>query len=203
MNDAHFWNRAAFAYDIATKSGDEGLTEATAYVASFAQENDAVLDAACGTGAFALAAAGRGTRVHASDFSPNMVERAKSKASASNLDNITFSVSDIREIDFPAKTFDLAIAGNVLHLLEQPERALSELQRVTRPGGTIALPTYINAEARNKRFLKLIGVAGFSAVHEWSKQDYIEFLQRAGMHVIEHRMFAAKQPLCVAICRNA
>lgn len=47
------------------------------------------------------------------------------------------------------------VAGNVLHLLAEPERALKELVRVTRPGGVIALPTYVNGEDVDRRFVKM------------------------------------------------
>jgi SAM-dependent methyltransferase len=36
------------------------------------------------------------------------------------------------------------VAGNVIHLLPNPEKALRELERVVKPGGRIIIPTYIN-----------------------------------------------------------
>lgn len=85
------------------------------------------------------------------------------------------------------------VAGNVLHLLEEPEKALKELTRVTRPGGVIALPTYVNGEDEDRRFLKIIGAAGFSPVHEWTARDYLAFLEGCGLDVAEHHLFNAKQ----------
>lgn len=47
-----------------------------------------------------------------------------------------------------------------------------------------------------------IEAVGFSTQHVWDKEGYLAFLRNAGMDVIDHRCFDAKQPLCVAICRN-
>ena len=42
--------------------------------------------------------------------------------------------------------FDKVIAANVIHLLDEPFKALAELDRVCKPGGQIIIPTYINRE---------------------------------------------------------
>jgi SAM-dependent methyltransferase len=201
QDDPTFWNRFARVYDLATASGDAGLDEAAAYVATYLDEHDVVLDAACGTGAFALRVAPHVGFVGACDFAQNMVDQAAARAGQAGLENVAFGLGDTCALDFADRTFDAAIAGNVIHLLAEPERALAELKRVVRPGGVIALPTYVNAEDTDGRFLGLIKAAGFSASHEWDEQGYLAFLQDAGMDVIDHRRFDAKQPLVVAICR--
>ena len=117
------------------------------------------------------------------------------------MESVACSVGNICALDFSDDSFDAAIAGNVLHLLDDPQTALEELSRVVRPGGLVAIPNYVNAEAQDRTFLKLIGAAGFSPVHEWDERGFLAFLEENGMRVVEHRSFDAKQPLCVAICR--
>ena len=48
------------------------------------------------------------------------------------------------QLPYPDERFDVVIAANVIHLLDEPEKALQELSRVCRPGGRIILPTYMN-----------------------------------------------------------
>ena len=199
--DPSFWNRFAGVYDLATRSGNDGLDEAAAYVAGFLGEHDVVLDAACGTGAFACAIAPHVGFVAACDFAPKMVARARKKMARLGLANAACAVGDICRLDFADDSFDVAIAGNVLHLLDDPEAALAELVRVVRTEGVIAIPNYVNAESQDRRFLKLIGAAGFSPKHEWDERGFLAFLEEGGVRVVEHRSFDAKQPLCVAICR--
>ena len=201
--DNAFWDRMAAVYDLAMNHGDEGLGEALEYVASFVDGHDVVLDAACGTGAFACGVAGRAGFVAACDYAPKMVGRAARKAARLGFDNVACGTGDITSLDFADDCFDVAIAANVLHLLEDPQRAVSELVRVTRPGGVIIIPNYMNQEDTDRRFLKLAGAVGFTVHHEWDTDAFLAFLSSCGLRVEEHRGFDAAQPLCVAICRAA
>ena len=196
-----FWDRMAPLYDVAMGGGDAGLGEAIAYVASFVGPHDVVLDAACGTGTFACGVAPRAGCVAACDPSPRMVARTRHKARYLGIENVSCGTGNLCALDFSDGCFDVAIAGNVLHLLAEPEQAVAELRRVTRPGGVIAIPNYMNEEDTDRRFLKLAEAVGFTVHSEWSTPSFLEFLASCGLVVVEHRNFAAKQPLCVAICQ--
>lgn len=200
--DARFWNRFAFAYDLATRSGDAGLREAASYIAGLLAPDACVLDAACGTGAFACAIASQVGEVIASDYASKMVEQTRAKIARMGLSNVSCQEGDITALPFAHDAFDAAIAGNMIHLLNDPQAGISELARVVKPKGIIAIPTYVNAEDQERRFLKLIEALGFSAKNEWTRAGYLDFVATTGLELIESRMFAAKQPLCVAICRN-
>lgn len=84
----------------------------------------------------------------ATDFSVNMLRRAERKYRG--LPNITFAPCDIMQLPYPDQRFDVVIAANVIHLLDEPEKALQELSRVCRPGGRIILPTYMNRSESGK-----------------------------------------------------
>lgn len=49
--------------------------------------------------------------------------------------NVTFKRADITHIKCRDGRFDKVVAGNVIHLLPEPEKALRELERVVKPGG--------------------------------------------------------------------
>ena len=199
---AGFWNRVAPLYDAAMKAGDAGLQEAVAYVASFVHPTDVVLDAACGTGAFACGIAPAAGFAAACDFAPRMVARASAKAERLGLQNVACGTGDLMALDFADDTFDMAVAGNVLHLLSNPQAAVDELKRVTRPGGIIAVPNYVNAQTEDRRFLNLAEAVGFKTQHEWDEKGYLAFLAETGLKVTESRHFDARQPLVVAICTH-
>jgi len=202
LDGSSFWNRFAAFYDLATASGDEGLEEAIDYVASFIGPYDVVLDAACGTGAFACGVAPHAGFVAACDYADKMVEQTKRKARRMGLDNLACGLGNLCALDFADDSFDAAIAGNVLHLLVEPRQAVSELSRVTKPDGFIIIPNYLNAEEENRRFLRLIEAFGFRTVNEWDEESFLSFLGSCGLELIDHRSFQAKQPLCVAVCRT-
>ena len=196
-----FWDRMAPLYDVAMGPGDAGLAEAVVFVRSFCGPTDVVLDAACGTGAFALGVAPRAGFVAACDMSPKMVERTRRKARRLGLTNVACGAGDVCALDFSDGVFDVAVAGNVLHLLAEPRRAVSELRRVTREGGVIAIPNYMNEEDADGRFLALARAVGFTVHSAWDTAAFLGFLTSCGLRVVEHRNFDARQPLCVAICR--
>jgi SAM-dependent methyltransferase len=103
------------------------------------QEGMHVLDAGCGAGDDARAMAaivGPAGRVVGLDSSATMVETAKTRTSAGNT-SIEFVQGSLYELPFPDDSFDAARSDRVFQHLAEPERALRELMRVTKPGGRV------------------------------------------------------------------
>jgi demethylmenaquinone methyltransferase/2-methoxy-6-polyprenyl-1,4-benzoquinol methylase len=99
------------------------------------RSGDAVLDAACGTGDFAVAdlRAGAG-RVVGLDFSERMLERARRKEP-----RVEWVRGDMLAMPFADETFDAATVGFGVRNVADLELALRELRRVLRPGGRLAI----------------------------------------------------------------
>lgn len=198
-----FWDVAAPVYDLATVRDRAGADQAAAYIAERLSPADLLLDAACGTGLFACALAPQVWRVLACDASPAMVARTRAKARRKRLRNLAARTGDVSALPLADDAVDAAVAGNVLHLLEQPEQAVAELKRVVRPGGYIAVPCYVLVEGtQSPGGTRLWHRAGFSPGQQWQAEDLLEHLARWGLQVEDHQVFAAFKPLCVARCRN-
>jgi ubiquinone/menaquinone biosynthesis C-methylase UbiE len=100
---------------------------------------DSVLDVGCGTGTDVLALAdrvGAAGRVVGVDNSQLLVDEARARAHGRGLP-VAFEVSDAHELPFPDATFDATRSERVMMHVADPARALSELTRVTRPGGRV------------------------------------------------------------------
>jgi len=96
---------------------------------------DQVLDAACGTGDFAVADLRAGAaHVTGLDFSPRMLERARRKAP-----RVDWVEADMLALPFADASFDAATVGFGARNVADLERALRELRRVLRPGGRVAI----------------------------------------------------------------
>ncbi|MGZ8794577.1 MAG: ubiquinone/menaquinone biosynthesis methyltransferase, partial [Gaiellaceae bacterium] len=95
---------------------------------------DAVLDACCGTGDLAIAAARAGGRVTGLDFSEPMLERARRKAP-----ELEWIRGDLLALPFGDESFDAATVGFGARNVDDLERALSELRRVLGPGGRLGI----------------------------------------------------------------
>jgi demethylmenaquinone methyltransferase / 2-methoxy-6-polyprenyl-1,4-benzoquinol methylase len=131
------FDRIAPVYDPMNRLMTAGLDVRWRRLAAAAvvRPGDRVLDAACGTGDFALADLDAGAReVVGIDFAPRMLERARRKST-----EIDWIQADLLALPFPDESFDVATVGFGVRNLAELERGLRELRRVLRPGGRIAV----------------------------------------------------------------
>jgi ubiquinone/menaquinone biosynthesis C-methylase UbiE len=98
-----------------------------------------VLDAGSGPGtqAVEIARTVRSGRVVGVDASRVMVEEARRRTRDIDLD-LTFEVADAAALPFPDDPFDASFTQTLLEHVIDPGAVLTELRRVTRPGGRIA-----------------------------------------------------------------
>jgi SAM-dependent methyltransferase len=101
------------------------------------RDGDAVLEVGSGTGAVAaaVASAAPASRIVGIDPAGPLVAFAQSRQSN---DHVSFEVGDAQQMRFDDGVFDRTLALLVLNFVPDPERALREMKRVTRRGGTIA-----------------------------------------------------------------
>src|SRR2546422_10248015 len=100
-----------------------------------------VLDVAAGNGNFALAAARRGAKVTACDLTPKMIEMGRARGEADGRE-IAWIEGDAEMLPFPDANFDLVASVFGAMFAPQPERVASELFRVCRSGGIVAMANY-------------------------------------------------------------
>ncbi|MFN8638727.1 MAG: class I SAM-dependent methyltransferase [Dehalococcoidia bacterium] len=100
-----------------------------------------LLDVACGSGQLSLIAARRGARVHGVDLVPAWIEAARGRATAEGLD-AHFEVGDAEALPYEDARFDVTATIYGAMFAPRPELVASELLRVTRPGGTIAMANW-------------------------------------------------------------
>ena len=100
-----------------------------------------VLDVATGSGNAAIAAARSGAVVTGIDYVPELLQRARLRAAAEGFD-IEFADGDAEALQFRDASFDAVVSVLGVMFTADQDRAASELLRVVRPGGTIALANW-------------------------------------------------------------
>lgn len=100
-----------------------------------------VLDLACGTGNLAILAARRGCVTSGLDIASNLIAQAKHRATLEGL-QIDFTEGDAEELPYADASFDVVVSMFGMMFAPCPDLAGSELLRVCRPGGTIALANW-------------------------------------------------------------
>ncbi len=96
-----------------------------------------VLDAACGPGYAAAAAADRGADALGVDFSSEMVQEARRR-----YPGLEFQEGDAEDLFCSDSSFDAVISNFGMLHFGRPERALGEIHRVLRPGGRVAFTVW-------------------------------------------------------------
>ena len=100
-----------------------------------------VLDVACGSGNLAIIAAQKGAEVTGIDIADNLIDAAIKRAATAGLD-IKFEVGDAEAMPYEDNSFDLVMTMFGAMFAPRPEVAASELVRVCKPGGTIAMANW-------------------------------------------------------------
>lgn len=96
-----------------------------------------VLDIATGAGHTALAFAPRVTHVTASDLTAQMLAKTAELAAARGVKNVETRLADAESLPFDDATLDLVTCRLAFHHFPEPQRALSECDRVLKPGGVL------------------------------------------------------------------
>jgi len=103
----------------------------------------AVLDLGCGTGVVGRAIAARhefGGTVTGVDQSPALIAAGERLAADDGVgDRVELVVGDAHQLDFPAASFDAAVAHTLFSHVRDPLAVLEEIARVIRPGGSVAI----------------------------------------------------------------
>jgi ubiquinone/menaquinone biosynthesis C-methylase UbiE len=144
-----------------------------------------VLDAATGTGRYALRFAERGVRVAAIDQSPEMLAEARAAALDRGLE-IDFRLGSLDEpLPYEDAQFDLAICALALCHVENLRAAASEFARVLRPGGA-ALITDFHPECVGRGWRAVLFDVGAALLFSYpghTRDDYLAALTDAGLRI--------------------
>ena len=198
-----FWDNVAWVYDVFANVINRGANKKLCNtVAALIQPTDVVLECACGRGLLSGVMAKRCKSLTATDFSLNMLRCAERKYG--KYGNISFAQGNILQLDYPDERFDAVVAANVIHLLDEPYKALSELDRVCRRGGRIIIPTYMNRteKGRTNSVSGAIGKAGADFKREFTLDTYKEFFAAAGYTEAAYTLCEGKIPCAVAVLKK-
>lgn len=196
-----FWDKIAFAYDTAEKLNNAAYVKMLDEIYELIPEGSNVLECAGGTGTISVKIADKAEKIMCTDMSFNMFRYAKRKAEKNNISNISFAESDIMNLDYKSETYDAVIAANVLHLLDEPEKAVKELMRVVKKGGILILPTFLTAHtgAFSDLLIKAYKFLGFNPKSSYNKDEYINMLKACNAGDFRMKFIKGKIPVGLAV----
>ena len=166
-------------------------------------------DVGCGTGSLTFELARFSRKVVGFDLSREMLRRARRSAKEREFSNVEFRYGDAAKLPVKANQFDGVFCVMVLHFLDEPEKAIKELCRVTRPGGSVIVvdlvphqQTWMREEMTHRHlgFTRehvhdCLGVAGAEDVeHELTGTYAGRFLGKNGKRPVEIFVTRARMP---------
>ena len=151
--------------------------------------DEAVLDVAAGNGNASLAAARRYAKVTSTDYVQALLDKGRARAQAEHLP-VQFQLADAESLPFANASFDVVLSTFGVMFTPDHQRAASEMLRVLRPGGRIALANWTPAGFIGRLF-KVIGAhvpppAGVQSPALWGTEP----------HIVEHFGAQAAQIEC-------
>jgi len=154
-----------------------------------------VLEVATGPGMLAKNVAYSAEKIVAVDYSEKMIETAKKGKIPKNL---TFETADATALPYDDNSFDAVIIANALHVMPEPQKALSEIDRVLKKDGILIAPNFINH--KKTLWSYVLKLAGIKFEHQWSESEYKKFLYKNGWKVIRSKKMDALIPLLYTEC---
>ena len=150
---------------IDAKISLELLTETSKRIVPNAKN---LLDIGCGAGNYSLKMLTKITDLNCTlvDLSKPMLDKAKERVSAKTNNEVKTIQGDIREVDLKENSFDIILAGAVLHHLRDDndwETAFTKLYRLLKPGGCLMISDLITQET--------------NAVNEYIWERYGDYLE--------------------------
>lgn len=139
---ARFWNRAARRYAAAPIADAAGYERTLVRTQGFLSVTTRVLEVGCGTGTTALRLAPACGDYLATDLSPQMIAIARDKLAAQPTPTLRLALADADQPLQPGEAaFDVVLAFNLLHLVDDLDGAIAACAAALRPGGLLISKT--------------------------------------------------------------
>jgi SAM-dependent methyltransferase len=142
---AAIWDSAASDYERISLHLGDAIDHAIGRLAP--RPGERILDLGTGTGLAARRLAALGARATGVDLGAELIEAARKLAPA-----VDFRVGDAEQLPFDDASFDAAISTFGIMFVNRPEAAAAELARVVRPGGRIALVSWLPDSTVARKF---------------------------------------------------
>ena len=196
-----FWQRIAKLYAPFMKGSDRLYAAICDRIRAGLKRDMNILELACGSGQLSLRLSTHVQLWEATDFSENMIREAKKKSCSGRLH---FSVQDATNLPYADSSFDAVVIANALHIMPNPERALSEIRRVLKPGGLLYAHTFVHGKGAGFRLrTRLLSLAGFRVYSPWTAGEFADYISGRGFEVTKTELLGKSlAPLCYLEAKN-
>ena len=157
-----FWDQRSNEYDRNEDKYEQSYNKTVESTRKYLSTGDTVLDYACGTGIITNELAENVKEIHAIDISSKMIDVARRKAGEREIDNVHYAKATLFDERYERESFDVILAFNILHLLDDAHRVMHRIYELLKPGGLFISATACLGERRTflSIFLFLLSKVG-------------------------------------------
>lgn len=149
-------------------------------------QDDTVLDVACGPGLVACALAKVAKHVTGIDLTPAMIEQAGLLQKEKGLNNITWKVGNANPLPYDDSSFSLVVTRYSFHHLLDPQSVLHEMKRVCIPGnGRVAVIDVTPPEEKTDAYNRMEKLRDPSHAGAMPLARLLRMVKEAGLTDIE------------------
>jgi ubiquinone/menaquinone biosynthesis C-methylase UbiE len=147
------------------------------------KKGDVVIDLGSGAGNDVFIArheTGETGKVIGIDFTPAMIERARTNAETRGFNNVEFRQGDIEDMPVTSNTANVIVSNCVLNLVPNKHKVFSEIYRVLKPGGHFSISDIVlegNLPEKWKKVAELYAGCISGAIQ---RKDYLAIINEAG-----------------------
>ena len=158
-----------------------------------------VLEIATGPGLLAKHVSEYSKNMIATDYSDGMIREAMK---GEYPENLKFEVADATALPYADSSFDVVLIANALHVMPDPQQALSEIDRVLRVDGILIAPNFVGHKKGiiSKIWAGILKLAGIKFEHQWTSGEYLNWLEEHGWKVTFSRLLPSRISLMYTEC---
>lgn len=206
-NKETYWSQFTSEYEVKQRyvAGKEVISLAMEELSN-EQNLGKVLELGCGTGLYTETIQKISEEITATDFSEEMIRAAKQKRG--HLDHVTFKQANALELQFDKESFDTVIMANLIHIIEDPEKAIKESCRMLKRGGQFIITSFaidqmsfFNKISLAIRYQKAFGKPSKESLKEKTPKERIENLVvENGFKISESKVLGRKEKAIYIHC---
>ena len=132
---AEFWDKISDKYASKSVPSKDIYEQKLSRTQKLLNKDSIVMEFGCGTGTTALIHAPFAKKIFAYDYSPKMIDIANKKKHDKQVENVTFEVRAVEEIEFACEKYDMIMAHSILHLTQNNEQIIKDVYKSLMPGG--------------------------------------------------------------------
>ena len=192
-----FWDKIADNYEKKAIKNKKAYNDTLENTKKHLNIDDIVLEFGCGTGTMALEFADSVKKIYATDISSKMIEIANKKAEDRKIENVKFAQSTIFDEKLKTESFNVVLAFNVLHLLENTQKVMQRVNELLKPGGLFISGTVCLTE-KNKLWRIPVFILGTLKIIPYVKcfkiSELEDFITNENFQIVETGIFFPQPP---------